>query len=223
MGRWRDGLVRCETELATLATKTGQAASSAAATAALASLREEIKTIAVAGDPMPPDLAPRHLGTWAAGVAGWILAVVLMVGSAWQGVRKPPAWSAHGSAWKHALMSERALAEEARINSLLAWPYRASLVDEPYEVRVQGKFEPTPEQLRAASELGRAQVALYKPETITTQTAVYVPIDDQHGALMLFDRKKDALSGNKGVLVNGVPLAKSWIQIGDQRALFIGR
>ncbi len=43
MGRWRDGLVRCETELATLATKTGQPASSAAATAALASLREEIK------------------------------------------------------------------------------------------------------------------------------------------------------------------------------------
>ena len=88
---------------------------------------------------------------------------------------------------------------------------------------MQGKFEPTPEQLRAASELGRAQVALYKPETITTQTAVYVPIDDQHGAPMLFDGKKGALSGNKGVLVNGVPLAKSWIQIGDQRALFIGR
>jgi hypothetical protein len=43
VGRWRDGLVRCETELATLATKTGQPASSAAATAALASLREEIK------------------------------------------------------------------------------------------------------------------------------------------------------------------------------------
>ena len=186
-------------------------------------IANETLPVAVAGDPMPPDLAPRHLGTWAAGVAGWILAVVLMVGSAWQGVRKPPAWSAHGSAWKHALMSERALAEEARINSLLAWPYRASLVDEPYEVRVQGKFEPTPEQLRAAAELGRAQVALYKPETITTQTAVYVPIDDQHGALMLFDRKKDALSGNKGVLVNGVSLAKSWIQIGDQRALFIGR
>ena len=51
--------------------------------------------------------------------------------------------------------------------------------------------------------------------------AIYVPLDGTNGGLLLYDGKKGAFMGRNGVLINFVPMPKMWMQIGEQRALFI--
>ncbi|MCX6951997.1 MAG: hypothetical protein NTV51_07505 [Verrucomicrobia bacterium] len=220
---WRDGIGRCETELRRLAIATGQPTTLAAATAELKRICAEVKTVAIPADEVRLNFPPRQAATWAAVAAGWVLGVLLAVGSVRQGIRHPPSLAMHLTAWRQIVSPPHAPTAEELRNAKLKWPYRRSLIEEPFEITVQGQFHPTPEQLHYAEARARQQLANYIPETIDTLVAIYVPVDDTHGALMLFDGRKNAMQGNNGVLINYLPFAKQWIGIGDQRALFIER
>ena len=217
--RWRDGGARCAAEAGKLGAATGQPTALAAALREWEVVRQAVA--AAAPDPTPLVQPPRPLATWAAVTAAWGLTLLLVVGSAWQGYRRPPSWTAHLAAWQEAIDRSRAPTAEELRNVKLSWPYRPSLIEAPFEVKVQAEFHPTPEQLTEAAGRARQQLERYDPQTINALTAVYLPIADQKGALMLFDGRKNALQGTTGVLIDYVPLAKTWIQIGEKRAVFI--
>ena len=103
----------------------------------------------------------------------------------------------------------------------MKWPYRLSLVEPPFELKIHGRFTPNGEHLKYFFGRAHQQLAPYDPATIGALAATYAPIDDQEGALIFFDGCKNTVRGNKGVLIQYLPLARSWIQVGDVRALFI--
>jgi|GEM_PF-1292357 len=218
---WRDATGRCVREANALGGAMGLPPTLHTVLTELKEICGEVKQLEKAGEKFAFEIPPRPTGTWVVTVLGWLLALLLLVGSAGYGYRRPPVWSAHFAAWREALSRPQESASEQLKNSKLKWPYRLSLVEPPFEMKIHGQFTPNGEQLKYV--LGRAhqQLAPYNPETIDALTAIYVPIDDQAGALMFFDGNKNAMRGNKGVLITYLPLAKSWIQVGDVRALFI--
>jgi hypothetical protein len=82
-------------------------------------------------------------------------------------------------------------------------------------------FIPDAEQTKYATERARDLVKGYKPETIDSPVVIYVPLEGSNGALLFYDGRKGAFIGRTGVRINYVPLPKMWMQIGDQRYIFI--
>jgi hypothetical protein len=218
---WRDGTARCEIEISNLGGETGTFAALGEVFTEWRSLDEEWKTVAVVSDRAKPGIPPRPLATWAAGVVGWALALLLVAGSVRAGFRRPPSWTEHVDVWQEFVSRSLISTGEEVGHGKLSWPYRSSLIEAPLDVRGQGDFHPTAEQLTYAVARARQFLAPYDRTTVNALVAIYVPIEDGRGALMFFDGKKDAMSGKTGVLVATVPFARSWIQVGDKRAVFI--
>lgn len=217
---WRDGRNRCQAEAAALAERHGLPVTLAAATKLFAEIESETRSLARPGSVEPLPRSPRHLAGWLAVTVSWIAAAGLTAGSAWRAVQHPPSRAAHLAAWQALWPSPPAASSAKSGDTKISWPYREPL-DPPYEITVQGAFTPTGAQLSEAIARGRAFVQGYKPETIISYIAIYVPLEDGYGGLLLFDGKRGVMMGRNGVRINFVPLPKSWLQIGDQRALFI--
>lgn len=218
---WRDGTVRCEAEVNGLGREIGQPTALAAVQAEWRRLDEEWKTVATASDRAKPVIPPRPLTTWAVAAAGWALTLLLVAGSMRQGYRHPPSWTEHVEVWQEVVNRTLSPSKEGADTDKLSWPYRPSLIEAPLEMNAQGDFQPTPEQLNYALARARQLLSPYSRSTVNALVAVYVPLEDGRGALMFFDGKKDAMQGKTGALVSFVPFARSWIQVGDKRAVFI--
>ncbi|MBI2516698.1 MAG: hypothetical protein HYV95_07250 [Opitutae bacterium] len=217
---WRAGRERCRTEAASFAGQHGLPDTLGAATKLFGELGGEMKALARPEPVDPLPRPPRHAVGWLAVGLSWVLAAGLVAGSAWRAARHPPSWVAHQAAWR-ALLPARPAPETPPAGDVkISWPYREPL-ETPFEITVQGAFTPTGAQLAAAIARGRGFVQGYKPETITSYIAIYVPLEGDKGGLLLFDGKRGVMMGRNGVLINFVPLTKTWMQIGDQRALFI--
>jgi hypothetical protein len=220
---WRDGRERSRAESARLAALHGLPDSLPAAERLHRQIEQEMKSLARPDPVEPLPRAPRQWFSWLAVAASWLAAAGLTAGSAWRVVRQPPSLAAHRAAWQALLPVSRPDESPAKATEVkISWPYREPL-DPPYEITVQGAFTPTGAQLAAAIARGRTLVQGYKPETITDYIAIYVPLEGGDGGLLLFDGRRGAMMGRNGVRINFVPFAKSWLQIGDQRAVFIER
>lgn len=220
---WRDGRKRCRAESAQLAAQQGLPDSLPEAFKLCRQIEQEMKSLARPDPAEPLPRAPRPWVGWLAVATSWVAVAGLTAGSGWRSVRQPPSLAAHRAAWQAWLPVSRpdeASGKAAEVK--ISWPYREPL-DPPYEITVQGAFTPTGAQLATAIARGRALVQGYKPETITSQIALYVPLEGGDGGLLLFDGRRGVMMGRNGVRINFVPFAKSWLQIGDQRAVFIER
>jgi hypothetical protein len=104
----------------------------------------------------------------------------------------------------------------------ITWPYKVP--QDAFEITLKGAFTPTAAQVDAAVRHGKALVKPYKPETISSLVALYVPLEEGQGGrhgLLLFDGKKGALLGHAGVIIDYVPFARTAMQVGDQMAFFV--
>lgn len=193
----------------------------AESTALLTKLKHERAELAKPDpvEPLPP--VSKHLGVWAVALTSWVLLAGIVGGSIAWGVHSPPSLAVHRKYWKDLFTSDEIEKPKPRPeDELITWPYKAP-VDTPFEIITLGQFTPTAAQTRASIERARAQSKGYKPETIHSLIAIYTPLENNKGGLLLYDGAKGAFLGQNGVLINFVPVPKMWMQIGDKRALFI--
>ncbi len=219
--RWHDAARRCAVEAAALGRTSNKSVHLPTALAEHVRVTAEIRSISVAADKVRPEAPHRPFATWAITGLGWILALALLVGSVVQGVRHPPSWTAHVVAWQKSLALKAAVETEQRVLRI-SWPFKPLLSEEPFTLGVQGDFEPTAEQLRYARERADQLIAPYEPKTIDATIVIFVPLGDKAGGALFFDGKKNTFIGTKGVLIPSAPLARSWVQIGDKRVVYIG-
>jgi len=151
--------------------------------------------------------------------------VAVVVGSVGLAVKSPPSWTAHQKAWQTLFPSTPKEKEKVKVKevvpvSQISWPYRPPL-EAPLDIIARGAFNPDSAQSNYATERAHELLKGYKPDTINTLVAIYVQLDGTNGGLLLYDGKKGAFMGRNGVLINFVPMPKMWLQIGEQRALFI--
>ena len=217
---WRDGPGRSAAEARTLAGQLGLTTGFKGATAAWQRVVVELKKLAAEKEAeVTPPRAPRHASTWAVVAFGWLLVLGLAAGSIKWGLAHPPSWSAHTAAWQQAAEKKKPVKPVETGEIKISWPYKVP--DDAMEITVRGAFTPTSEQAAAAISRGKALVRPYKPETISSLVAIYVPLEGGKGALLLFDGKKGMLLGKAGVLIDFVPFARTGMQVGDQQAFFI--
>ncbi|MBI3886701.1 MAG: hypothetical protein HY302_13365, partial [Opitutae bacterium] len=220
---WRDRAPRCAREATALAARINLAGTRAEASRRLTEINAEIVALAQPEPAVTVPWPPRPWGAWAAVAASWLAVAGLAAGSLRHAVRHPPAWTAHTRAWQKALHLTPSEAAGAAKDIKVSWPYKL-VADSPFPpltIGTDGVFEPTAPQLKAALARAHELVAPYKPETIGSLLAVYVPTDENHGGLLLFDGKKKSFVGNKGVLTSYIPAEKSWLQLGEKTAIFI--
>ena len=218
---WRAGPGRSAEEVRTLAGKQGVPSTLAGAKAARKRVIDELRKLAAVDQPaMTPPAAPRHAATWSVVAFGWLVVLGLTAGSIRWGLAHPPSWQAHATAWQKTPEKEkRTKPVESKGGIKISWPYKVP--EDAFEITVRGVFTPTSDQAAAAVRRGKALVEPYKPETISSYVAIYVPLEDGKGALLLFDGRKGALLGRAGVIIDFVPFPRTALQVGDQLAFFI--
>ena len=220
---WRAGPGRSARELSTMTGKPGMPPTLAGAKSALKRVTAELSQLAEANQPAQSlPRAPRHAATWAVVAFGWLVVLGLAAGSISRGLVHPPTWSAHVTAWQKTMEKERRAKPVSPPDQRISWPYKVPA--DAAEITLRGAFTPTDEQAAAAIRRGKAQVSPFKPETISSLVAIYVPLGAGQGGrhgLVLFDGKKGTLLGRAGVIIDFMPFARTGMQIGDQQAFFI--
>ncbi len=220
---WRDRIPRCRAEVNQLNGGNAGPATSTAIAAKLRDINREITRLAPP-DPHPTvPWPPRHWGVWLAAIASWLALLLLGAGSVWRGLKHPPSWTAHTAAWHKAFHPEKNEKAVSPEDLKLAWPYKLQRNSPfpPLEIRVEGGFEPTAEQQAAATIRAHQELDRYKKETIDTLVAIHVPLEGDVVGLLLYDGRKGAFLGRKGVVIKFIPFAKQWLKIGDQYAIFV--
>jgi len=222
---WRDGIPRCQSEARAIAAAQGLPSSSAEVSARLSQVCRTMADLAQADPYEPVAWPPRHFTTWGGVVAGWVAVTLLVTGSIWQGVKHPPSWQAHATAWQltlHRPAAEKTVAPE---DQKVTWPYRLNLTSPfpPLELASEGDFEPTPAQAKAALERARQLLAPYRPESVDALVAILVPLEGNRSGLLLFNGRKGGFKTPKGALAGFVPPARTWLHLGDVYAFFIER
>ena len=229
---WRDGVPRCEREALALSTLYGYPTTLAEVSSRLKGIMEDIRTLSGPGQAEPIPQPPRHYSSWSAALLSWLALGLVAALSVWQGVKHPPSWKIHASAWQHAFASAppsaptpvRPKPEKAEpvVDPRQSWPYTLRL-DSPFppvDMESKGEFTPTPQQAKAALEQARHLVEAYRPDTINASIALYIEQEDGQGGLLFFDGKKGSLKSPKGILVAFIPPAKTWLKIGNDYAFF---
>jgi hypothetical protein len=216
---WRDGPARCQAELRALGERTGVPGLEDAVRAALQRTESRRAELLQPGEglakfPRPP----RQLATWIGALAIWGMLVAIFAGSGWRVVVKPPDWAAHRASWTTFLGQDRASKEPP--DPRMSWPYRQPLKPD-LKLATGNVFEATKEQEEYALARGRRLVANYRPDTISHLVAVYVPLDDHQGGLLMFNGRKGEIVGKKGPVMNFVPMPRSWLSLEDQLVVFI--
>lgn len=225
---WFDGLPRTRAEARAVAEKQSIARNVKAARAHLKGINAEITALAA---PAPARLIaapPRHWAAWIATCISWTAVLLIAAGSLLQGIRHPPTWVAHTAAWHDAFrrkVEEKAAQKPDPAELGISWPFKLQL-DSPFppvKVRSLGSFTPTEAQAKAALQRAREIVAPYRRDTIDSLTAVYVPLDGNRAGLMLFDGKSGNFKSAGGILIDFLPMARTWLLIDGQAAIFVER
>ncbi|HWA29013.1 MAG TPA: hypothetical protein VG734_25400 [Lacunisphaera sp.] len=221
---WWDGPKRCSREVMSAAEKDGTPSTLGAALAAMKRVHGDLRELVANGEQVPIPHAPRHAATWAVAVFGWVALAGLAGGSVRWGLVHPPSLAAHATAWERPSNKEkedrpRRPASNQATGIKITWPHKVT--DDAFEITVKGSFTPTAEQTAAGLDRGRAIVAPYKPETISSLVAIFVRLEDGRGGLLLFDGKKGALFSRTGVIIDFVPMPRSGLLIGDKAAFFV--
>jgi hypothetical protein len=219
---WDGHFARCRDEISNLVRQYAFPLSLAESTVLFRRICTERNDLAKP-EPCEPIASPsNHPGTLLVSLSGWVLPVLILAGSVALAVKTPPDLAAHQKVWQKMFASapkKEVKPKEAPVVQI-SWPYKAPS-DTPFEITTYGAFNPDSAQSKFATERAKELVKGYKPDTIDSYVAIYVPLTGVNGGLLLYDGKKGAFMGRNGVLINFVPMPKMWMQIGDQRAIFI--
>lgn len=214
---WRDGPDRCQREIRALVEQERLPGLESAVITALATVDQRLKELN-AGQAVPATRRPpRQWATWAAALFVWMLLCGIAAGSGWRWVKHPPDFVAQAEAWGSFLHLG---AKPKPFDPRISWPYRVALKPD-LMLSTAEVFEATAAQEEAAVERGRHLTANYRPDTITSLVAIYVPLDDGRGGILLFDPRKGKILGKKGPVLNFAPMPRSWLSLEDQMILFI--
>jgi serine/threonine protein kinase len=221
---WDNHFTRCQEEISQLIKTYGLPATLAETSAMFDRVTRERADLLKPG-PCPPLAQPAsQAGIWTVSLLGWILALAVVVGSIGLAVKTHPSLTAHKKAWQAYLPDPTKEKPKEKVKEIpvsqISWPYRPPM-EAPLDIIARGAFNPDSAQSNFATERAHEQLKGYKPDTINSLVAIYVPLDGTNGGLLLYDGKKGAFMGRNGVLINFVPMPKMWMQIGEQRALFI--
>lgn len=220
---WRDSIPRCQKEAKTLSDKHGLPGSVAGITAQLKRINQDLVALAKPDPIKPVAWPPRHWSAWGATLASWLALALLSAGSVWRGVKHPPSWAAHTLAWQQTFHPKKPEKPVAPEDQKISWPYKLQL-DSPFpplEIKVDGVFEPTGDQYKAALARARQLTFPYLPETVDSLIAVHTQLEDNQVGLLLYDGKKRAFMARNGVVIKFTPNAKQWLKIGDKFAIYI--
>ncbi len=101
----------------------------------------------------------------------------------------------------------------------IAWGFK--LKGNPQIVRVRKVETGDAGQVATAEETAKMMLDRFKPETIDAIIAVQVPVRSGVG-LMFYDGAAGKLTGRDVVVINYVPLPRTWLEIGENRVFFLG-
>ena len=221
---WNDHFARCRDEISRLARQHDLPAGRAETAALFRRLNAERTALAKPESCQPIAWPPRHSGTWSVSIASWVLAVAVVFAGVELRGKTAPTWAAHRKAWQSLFLNPPQKPVEVKSKeppvTRISWPYRAPHGN-AFDIVSEGVFIPDAEQTKYATARARDLVKGYKPETIDSPVVIYVPLEGSNGALLFYDGKKGAFIGRTGVRINYVPLPRMWMQIGDQRYIFI--
>ena len=110
-------------------------------------------------------------------------------------------------------------ADDPNIVRQMSWTY--SKISDAQHVTIIDEINATPEQIDAALQAGQAAAKPYRASTISGLLAVQVPMDGGIG-LMLYDGQNAKVSDKHVFKIGYVPLARTWLQLGDHRAIYLG-
>jgi|GEM_PF-2294733 len=113
----------------------------------------------------------------------------------------------------------RKAVDDPHIVRQMSWNF--AKVDDAQHVTVINELTATPEQTEAAMDAGQAAAKPYRASTISGLIAVQVPMDEGIG-LMLYDGQAAKVSDKHVFKIAYVPLARTWLQLGDHRAIYLG-
>jgi hypothetical protein len=221
--QWRDSIPRCQREAKALAEAHGLTPNATEITKTLAQINRDITTLAKP-DPYPAiPLPPRHLGAWAATALSWLALAGLTAGSVWRGIQRPPSWEAHTVAWHETFNPPKAEIPVAPKDQKISWPYKLQINSPfpPLELKVEGVFDPTPEQYKAALSRAQQLTHPYKPETIEGLIAIHTQLTEDRVGLLLYDGQKRTFMARNGVVIRFTPNSKQWLKLGDKFAIYI--
>lgn len=215
---WRDGAGRCRREQGALVEREHLPGLETGVRQALAEIEQRRATLLGSGRSAALPHPPRQLTTWAGALLVWLLLLGIAAGSGWRTVRRPPDWAAHVASWQGFAGQDEDDREPA--DPRMSWPYRMPLQPD-LKLSTAEVFAVTGDQEDQALARGRQLAGNYRPDTVTSLIAVYVPVDDRHGCLLLYDARKDKLVSQKGTVLNFVPMSRSWLLLEDEMVLFI--
>lgn len=221
--QWRDSIPRCQLEAKALAETHGLPVSATEITKTLTQLNRDIVTLAKPDTHPIVPLPPRHLEAWAATALSWVALVGLATGSVWRGVHHPPSWVAHTAAWQETFHPKKPEVPVPPQDQKISWPYKLQLNSPfpPLELKVDGVFEPTSDQFKAALNRAQQLTHPYKPETIDALIAIHTQLPEDRVGLLLYDGQKHTFMARNGVVIKFTPNPKQWLKVGDKFAIYI--
>ncbi len=101
----------------------------------------------------------------------------------------------------------------------IAWGFK--LKGNPQSVRVRKVESADMSQVTTAEEMAKMMLDRFKPDTIDAIIAVQVPVESGVG-LMFYDGASGKLTGRDVVVINHVPLPRTWLEVGESRVFFLG-
>ena len=113
----------------------------------------------------------------------------------------------------------RKAADDPRVVRQMSWAF--TRVDDVRKVTIVDEADATPEQMDAALSAGQVAAKPYRPSTISGLIAVQVPMEEGVG-LMLYDGQAAKVSDKHVYKIAYLPLARTWLQLGEHRAIFLG-
>jgi len=117
------------------------------------------------------------------GVFSWALAAFVLLGSVASRLNRPVSTTDHVMAWKKTLGITPPAPVPKKPAEKISWPFKKSEFSPPFDVTTDGEFTPNAEQAATAVIRARELIDDYFPASITTELAVFVPVEDALGGV----------------------------------------
>lgn len=236
-----DGIARCRAELRS----TGKGLDATALEAALAEINTGIAQLKLINPPpVPVDGPPRFGSVRTIALAGWFVLAAVVAACGWRAKTHRPSLESIRTAWfpsavvpltpgaiAGAALPAGAVppAAEAKLVDKesagpsgpikVSWPYKPG--DDAQVIGLKENLPATNAQNSYALKRGREIVAPYRLETINTLVIFEVPVGDKV-AVMVFDGVKGGLVNSRVYVLEFRPLARSWIEVGEHKGIYLG-
>ena len=221
--RWTDTAGRADGEAVALGLAQSEPSNLAEVSRALAQVDTEIATLSAKTGANATTPRIGHVATRAAGLVGWALSAVILLGAVALALKRPVSAKDHGVAWKRALGVTPPAPVPKKPAEKISWPFKRSALTAPFDITTDGAFTPSAEQTAAALARARELIDDYFAASITTELAIFVPLEDQVGGVLFYDPPRGKFTSPKGVVITFPLFPRSWVNIEDKTVFFLDR